>query len=178
MLNTEPLARRSTDYLGPAEVTAVDLHDLILLIGPEREVPARLALAYPYEPLPGDLVLTIGHDDDFYVIGVLRGNGRTELAFQGDVALRAVGGRLDLHADDGVRVHGPEVEIRTGRLRVVADSVVEKVNRAYRRVRELLTCRAGRLHTVVDDSSIAKARRTTILSEENVSINGKQINLG
>jgi hypothetical protein len=178
MLRTERLERTTTDYLGPAEVTAVDLHDLTVRIGPEHEVDARLALAYPYQPVPGDLVLTIGQGDDYYVIGVLRGSGRTELAFEGDVALRAVGGRLDIHADQGVQVCGPEVEIRTGRLRITAESLVEKVNRAYQHVRELLTCRAGRMHTVVDDSSIAKARRTTILSDENATINGKQINLG
>lgn len=179
MLNTRPLERTMTaSYLGPAEVTAVDLHDLTVRIGPEREVDARLALAYPYRPVPGDLVLAIGHDDDYYVIGVLQGSGGTELAFHGDVALRAVGGRLDLRADNGVQVVGPEVEIRTGRLRVAADSLVEKVNRAYRHVRDLMTCRFGREHTVVDDTSISKARRTTILSDENVTINGKQVNLG
>jgi len=179
MLTTRPLGRTvAASYLGPAEVTAVDLHDLTVRIGPEHEVDARLALAFPYEPVQGDLVLAIGHDDYYYVIGVLQGSGRTELAFQGDVALRAVGGRLDLHADDGVQVCSPEVEIRTGRLRVIAESLVEKVNRSYQRVRELLTCRVGRMHTVVDDSSISKARRTTILSDENVTINGKQINLG
>ena len=179
MLTNRPLGRTiAASYLGPAEVTAVDLHDLTVRIGPEHEVDARLALAYPYQPVPGDLVLAIGHDDDYYVIGILRGSGKTELAFQGDVALRAVGGRLDIHADDGVQVSGPEVEIRTGRLRMIAESMVEKVDRAYQRVRELLTCRVGRMHTVVDDSSIAKAKRTTILSDENVTINGKQINLG
>ena len=95
MLTNRPLERTiAASYLGPAEVTAVDLHDLTVRIGPEHEVDARLALAYPYQPVPGDLVLAIGHDDDYYVIGILRGSGKTELAFQGDVALRAVGGRL------------------------------------------------------------------------------------
>ena len=46
------------------------------------------------------------------------------------------------------------------------------------RVAELLSVHAGAAHAVVDGSSVAQAKSTTILSEEKVTINGKAVHLG
>ena len=168
-------ARRN--YLGPAEVIEVAGAEITVRIGPDREVPAALALAYPYQPAVGDLLLVIG-EDDHYVIGVLHGRGTAELAFNSDVTLRALDGRLDLVGDRGVRIQGPELEIRTGMLRMLADRVYQNYNQMTQRVRKLFSFRAGTAHSSVDGTSLSKARTTKILSEEKVSINGRQIHLG
>jgi hypothetical protein len=51
--------------------------DRVLLTFLDRQIWAVMALAYPYQPKEGDLVLTIGQEDDWYVIGVLKGRGET-----------------------------------------------------------------------------------------------------
>jgi len=47
-----------------------------------------------------------------------------------------------------------------------------------RHVRDLLSLRAGKSHTVVDGSSFSQSKSATILTEEKVTINGKEIFLG
>ena len=81
---------------------------------------AQMALSIPYEPAVGDVLLVIGKGDEHYVIGVLHGSGKTSLSFQGAVDLRATGGPLTLSSDQGVAIHGPEMEIQTGKLQVFA----------------------------------------------------------
>jgi hypothetical protein len=48
----------------------------------------------------------------------------------------------------------------------------------YQRVTTLLSVHAKESHTAVDESSITKAKNAAILTEEAMSINGKQIHLG
>ena len=168
------------DYLGPAEVVETTDEGVRARL-PGRGgavVSATLALALPYAPVVGDLLLFIGKGEDFYAIGVLRGAGKTSLRLQGDVDLHAEGGALHLSADKGVRIQAPEVDIETGRLRTVASSVVQKCTTLYQRVSALLSVHAGQSHTVVDEASFSRAKSAAILTEETVTINGKQIHLG
>jgi hypothetical protein len=149
----------------------------VTLRGGER-VSAQLALAFPYAPVVGDVLLVTGKGGEHYVIGVLRGAGRTALAIQGDVELRAVGGTLELSGDSGVRLHGPELQIYAGKLRTVAGAVTQQLTSLCQRVTTLLSVHAGQKHTVVDGDSVEKARSATLLTEETVTLNGKQIHLG
>lgn len=165
-------------YLGPAEVIATHGHELCVRIGVEHEVRARMALAFPYRPAEHDLVLVVGHADAYYVIGVLKGSGETVLECQGDVALRAVEGTLSLSGDHGVRVEGPEVEFLAEKMRIMVHTLVQKSTRTVQRVRDLMTFRAGRVHSVVDGASYSKSKTAMIVSDEKVMINGKQIYLG
>jgi hypothetical protein len=48
----------------------------------------------------------------------------------------------------------------------------------YQRVRGALEVRAGKAHTVVDDSSFLTAKNASIVTEETMSINGNEIHLG
>jgi Protein of unknown function (DUF3540) len=166
------------DYLGPADVVEVHAHEVLVTLRGGARVSAELALALPYQPAPGDVLLVTGRAGEHYVIGVLRGTGRTSLAIQGDVEVRAVGGSLDLSGDRGVRIHGPEVQLYAGKLRTVAGAVVEQFTSLCQRVSSLLSVHAGQKHTVVDDDTIEKARSATLLTDETVTINGKQIHLG
>lgn len=174
-------AGAADDYLGPARVVAsrapgasgvsVELPD-------GAAVTAQMALAFPYEPALDDVLLVIGKGSAHYVIGVLHGAGRSMLALQGDVEIRAVGGSLTLAGDTGLCLESPELSIATGKLRMVAESIVQKFTHAYQHVREVLSVRAGESHTVVDGSSFSRAKSGVILTEEKMAINGKEIHLG
>ena len=173
-------ALRVEDYLGPAEVVEITDEGVRARLPGHggAVVTATLALALPYAPVIGDLLLFIGKGEQFYAIGVLRGAGKTSLRLQGDVDLHAEGGALHLSADKGVVIQAPEVDIETGRLRTVASVVVEKCTSFYQRVSALLSVHAGQSHTVVDEASFSRSKSAAILTEETVTINGKQIHLG
>lgn len=165
-------------FLGPAEVIEVNASEVKVELPDGAVVRAELALAFPYEPSPGDTLLVIGKGGDHYSIGVLRGTGRAALSFQGDVDLRAVGGSLTLAADKGVEIEGQEVLVRSRKLRMVAESVIEKFTSVYQRVGQLLSVHAKEMHTVVEETSLTQAKSASITTEETVTVNGKQIHLG
>jgi len=166
------------DYLGPGHVVAVMPHEVEVEIRGGERARAQMALSIPYEPSVGDVLLVIGKDDDHYVIGVLHGRGKTSLSFQGAVDLRANGGPLTLSSDTAVAIHGPEMEIQTGKLQLFAGAMVEKLGSLYLRVRDALEVHAGKTHTVVDDVSFMTAKNASIVTEETMSINGNEIHLG
>ncbi len=166
------------EYLGPAVVTCVMGGAVEARLPHGPVVRAELALAFPYRPAVDDVVLAIGRGDAHYVIGVMQGSGETTLSFAGDVSVRAVSGKLRLSGDDGVEIQGRELEILAGAVKVVADSLVQKLASAYQRVSGLLSVRAGESHTIVDGESTSRAKSGVILTEEKMTINGKQIFLG
>jgi hypothetical protein len=165
-------------YLGPAQVIEPAGREVELRLEGGSQVTAQLALALPYVAARGDTVVVIGKGNRHYVVGVLDGHGRTALCFRGDVQLRSVGGSLELSADRDVCVKGQKLELKATNLHVIADEVVQKCSTLYQKVRGLLTVRAQRTQTVVDQSSLSKSRSTTILAEEAVTIDGKSIDLG
>jgi hypothetical protein len=166
------------DYLGPGNVVAALPHEVTVEIRGAEQVRAQMALSIPYAPVVGDVLLVIGKGEEHYVIGVLVGTGKTQLSFQGAVDLRATGGPLTLSSDQGVAIHGPEMEIQTGKLHVFAGTVVEKLGSLYQRIRGALNVHAETAHTVVDDASFLTAKNASIVTEETMSINGDQIHLG
>jgi hypothetical protein len=178
LFNERVEAAGAEDYLGPARVTEAGAGGLRVELEDGAPVTATLALAFPYEPTAGDVVLVIGKRDRHYVIGVLHGTGRSVLAMQGDVELRAVNGVLTVAGDKGVQIEGPELEVSVGKLKMVAESVVQKFTNVYQHVKALLSVRAGETHTLVDDATFAKSKTATILTEEKMAINGKEIHLG
>jgi len=174
---------RAATYLGPAEVLGVGASRLQVRLPASEgqsgaELEARLALPFVYRAKPGDEVLVIGGDDGHFIIGVLDGQGQTELAVQGDLHVHAVDGELSLSGDRGVRLDGERIDMHTRRLSIVADTVVEQFNSLKKRVRDLLSVEAGRRHTIVEKSSYEQAESATIVTKKKVSINGKEIHLG
>jgi hypothetical protein len=169
----------SQPFLGPAEVTRVTGPAEVEVRLPGGAIAAaRLALAFGYEPCPGDVLLVIGNPDGHYVIGVLHGTGKATMAVQGDVELRAVGGELVLSGDKGVRVEGAAVEVRAGKLSMIAETLAQKLVTLRQHVTELVSLRAGKAHTIVDETVFQQSKRATILTEETVTVNGKAIHLG
>lgn len=171
-------ALKANDFLGPGHVVDVAPHEVTVEIRGGERARAQMALSIPYAASVGDVLLVIGKGDEHYVIGVLQGSGKTQLSFQGAVDVRATGGPLTLSSDQGVAIHGPEMEIQTGKLHVFAGAVVEKLGSLYQRVREALNVHAGKTHTVVDDASFMTAKNASIVTEETMSINGSEIHLG
>jgi Protein of unknown function (DUF3540) len=169
------------DYLGPAEVIAVEPTAVTVELPDEQAmcaVRAELAFALPYAPVVGDLLLVIAKDDACYAIGVLRGSGKTSLSLQGDVDLHAEGGTLRLSGDRGIELRGPELDLHAGKLRMVADAVLQNFSSVCQRVKSLLHVHAGETHTLVDGGTFAQSKSAAILTEETVTINGKEIHLG
>ncbi len=179
--NSAGKAARSTfgaEYLGPAEVTAVRPQELDLLLPSGSRVTALMALGYRYEASVEDVVLVIGNPSGHYVIGVLHGTGKTVFAAPGDVEVRAVDGVLRLTGDRGVELDGPDVSVRAGKLRMLADVVSQTFTSLRQHVRELLSVRAGTTHKVVEGAVYSQAKSATLLTEGKVAINGKEIHLG
>ena len=165
--------------LGPAEIVEVSGPLAVTVrLASGATHPAALALAFTYAPVPGDIALVIGNPDGHYVIGVLSGQGKATLAIPGDVELRAVGGRLRLTGDKGVSIDGDDVEVRAGALRMIAGTLSQKLHTLRQTVTELWSVRAGEAHTVVDGATLQQSKSATILTEENVTINGRAIHLG
>lgn len=164
-------------FLGPAKVVRAAPGHLEISLPRGVEVSARLALAYAYEPAPGDEVLVIGNHEGHWIIGVVRGTGPAVLHFPADAELRA-GGTLRLAADRGVEIGAPELAVTTRKLRMIAAEVVHAFGELRQRVTSLLSVQAGQAHTVVEGSMHSQAKSATILTEEKVSINGKEVHLG
>ncbi len=153
--------------LGPATVVEI-VGNRVRLSRENGEVWAELALAFPYDPVPGDIVLAIGEGEAF-VIGVLRGRGKSVFRTPGDLELEA-GGR--------VSIRGSEVRIEADKVETVARSVFERCVNGYRWVKETLQTRAGRMRTVVEGHSTLRAERIVRVAQKDVKIDGEKIHLG
>jgi hypothetical protein len=161
--------------LGPATVLEVTKSRLRLET-PMRIAWAQLALAYPYSPQRGDVVLAIG-DDDLYVIGVLSSKGQTRLDFSGDVRLRA-SGVLQIEAGQRLALAAPTVSLRAGSLEVLAHKIVERFFDSMRCVRNTLRVVAGRQRIKVEEDSSLRAGSISEIARGDVRLDGKQIKLG
>lgn len=167
-----------TDYLGPAEVVETGPAVVrVTVAGCSME--AQLALAFAYEPAAGDTVLLVARHGRAYVIGVLQGRGRARLAIAGDVDLHAIGGTLRLRGDAGVELEGKNVRLTAAqKLRVMAEDAVTTFESLTRRVRGLMSSQAGDKLDTVDNARIDRSKQATILTEETMAINGREIHLG
>lgn len=176
----EQLAQASDNLdLGHARVLADARGRLVRLrLESGEEAEAMLALAMPYAAREDDVVLVLSKGDRHYVVGLLDGAGVTDLAFRGDVNLRAVGGSLRLSADEGVEMSAPKLSVAAKELEMVASSVVQRFRSLTQRVQGLVSLRAERMTTKVDDTAHTSAKRATILTEQEVVINGEQVRLG
>ena len=143
-----------------------------------RASPTALALPCLYEPNAGDTVLAIGQGESYYIIGILKGAGKTTIAATGDLELRAVNGTLDLFSGREIRIHSPKVGVQAGKLSLLAGSMKERFGRAARWVKECFQLRAGRMRTRVKEDHHIQARRIVGLAKEDVRLDGKKINLG
>ncbi len=172
-----PIAGAVT-YLGPAQVVAIDMESASVRLSTGIDARAVFAFALPYEPSLGDVLLVIGGSSGHYAIGVLQGKGRVSLEVSGDIDVRAVGGKLRLAGDEGVEIAGKAFEVLVDKVKITAGDVVNKCATLYQRVSVLFSAHHKEAHTVVDEESFTRAKRAAVLTEETMTINGKQIHLG
>jgi hypothetical protein len=171
------VALEQSTYLGPARVHRVT-GSQIQLEFPDELPWATLALAYPYRPAVGDTVLAAGQGQNWYVIGVLQGTGKTTLMVPGDFEVLAPKGRINLIAGKGFCVKSPDVKITAGNLELVAKRISEHFSDATRWVKNAWKIRAGRVRTEAEADYQVKARRIIERAEEDVRIDGEKIHLG
>lgn len=177
VLPIDPKSAGPEFFLGPAEVVDAALPRISVKLTGGKLVQAELALAFPYRPAPGDVALVIGHGGAHYVIGVLRGSGQTIVDLPGDADIRAQG-KLRLSADEGVEIQSKTVSIEAGKLSLLAGAVVNRFQSLRQRVVELVSLHAGATHTVVEGSTHAQSKSASIVTQEKVSINGREVHLG
>jgi hypothetical protein len=180
LLEHESLQKLNLDqgtYLGPARVLQSS-GNRVQLEFPDALPWARLALAFPYEPAIGDVVLAAGKGQTWYVIGVLQGTGKTSFSVPGDFEILAPRGRIHLLAGKGFQLKSPEVKITAGKLELVARRVLERFENAARWVKQTLQLRAGRVRTDVEKEYQVRAGRIIERAREDVTIDGNKINLG
>jgi hypothetical protein len=171
------IQQQETVFLGPATVVEMDAATPIVEVEGER-VRAEMALAYPYAPAEGDVLLVIGQGEAHYVIGLLHSKGEVALRFLGDVKLHAVAGELALSGDRGVKVEGDRIALVSKKVEVVAGALWQRASHLYQRVRETLDVHAGEKRELVDGNISVQADRSTTVTRGVTTINGKEIHLG
>jgi hypothetical protein len=166
------------EYLGPALVNAVSVGEVVVSLPDGDQRRAVLAFALPYAPVVGDTLLVIGRGLKYYAIGVLQGSGQTDLSFQGNVQLRSVNGKLSLSGDRGVEIRGPELDVLTGALRTIAHDVFQSFHSVCQQVTSLLRVQAGETQTLVAGGTYTQSKTADILTEEAVTVKGREIHIG
>lgn len=161
-------------YLGAATVAEID-GDRVRIEVPDGSAWARLALAYPYRPEAGDVVLAIGQGE-YFIIGVLVGRGQTVLDVPGKLRLRAED--VEIVGTREIQLRSPSVTVKAGKLCTIARLAVEKLGDSYRWVRGVLRTRAGRARTEVASTYRVTADRIVERAVGDVKIDGRQIKLG
>lgn len=164
-------------YLGPAEVVRVLSPDIEISLSKGGLVQARPALGYAYEAQAGDTVLAIGHEEGYWIIGVIHGQGKSILHFPADVELHSAG-TMRITADTGIELKSPELALTANKLRAIASEVVHTFGTLRQRIRDLMSTHAGQSHTLVEGTAHTQAKSASILTEQKVSINGKEVHLG
>jgi hypothetical protein len=151
-------------------------HLTVLLDG--LEVQAVNALAFPYQPSPGDVVLLIAQEDARYVIGVLQAQGDMTLNFPAGVHLRAPRGSVQITSGVSLEMQAPDVQVTAGRWNLLARTLKESATNAYRWVKELASLKAGRQRTMVEGANYERAERRIIKAKKDVRVDGDRIHLG
>jgi hypothetical protein len=180
LLEHEPPSHLHLDqntYLGPARVHQAS-GQRVQLEFPDELPWALLALAYPYQPAVGDVVLAAGQGQNWYVIGVLQGTGKTTLTVPGDFEVAAPRGRISLIAGKGFHLKSPDVKITAGKLEIVARQLRERFTEARRWVKETFHLCARDIRTEVEGDYQLRAGRIHERAEEDVKIDGNKIHLG
>jgi hypothetical protein len=174
---TTAVAYGASTYLGPARIAKID-GDRVLLAFPDQHVWAVLAVAMPYQAALEDVVLAIGQDEAWYVIGVLKASGDTVLRVNGNLKLEAPNGKIELKSGEEISLMSVNVRVIADRLEVVARAVAEKFQTASRWVKELFHMRAGSVHAQVKETYRVQAGRIAERAAGDVHIDGKKIHLG
>ena len=171
------IAYGPSTYLGPARIVHIE-SDRVQLAFPDQHVRALLAIAFPYQPAVDDIVLAVGQDESWYVIGVLKANGDTVIRVPGNLKLEAPYGRIELKSAEEISLLSRNVRVVADRIDLLARALAEKFQTATRWVKELFHVRAGTMHSQVKETYRVQAERIVERAAGDVRIDGKKIHLG
>jgi hypothetical protein len=174
-MHTDQLA--NTQFLGAARILRMDGARLLLAIN-DQQAWACSAVGYPYSFQIDDVVLAIGQLDEWYVIGVLHGTGKTSLQVPGDLQLVSPTGSIELIAAKGITLRSPAVQIVATRLQITAKKLRERFEQASRWVTGGFDIVAKRMTTRVSQGYRLNAGKIVERAVGDVKIDGNKIHLG
>lgn len=177
--------------IGPAVVASLEDGRVIATFEGEQ-VSAINAIAFPWTPNPGDVVLLIAQADSqeraagqptglppqHYIIGVLQTRGDFTMTFPANVNFSAPRGDISFHSGRTIDVHGAEVKVTGGKITLLAKTMTEKFSNAFRWVSDMVQLKAGRSRTLVEGASYERCERRVIKARKDVRVNGNRIHLG
>jgi ABC-type ATPase involved in cell division len=160
-----------------ARVLDVEGNQLRLQAG-ERVFGATLALAFPYKPQIGDVVLAIAQGDEAWVIGVIEGSGVTTFSAPADLEFRATRGRIVLSARDEIEIKSRNVNVVAENAQTLAENLTQQVGNLESIVRQTSILRAAESRTEIEQTCTLRAERVNVRGRKEVKIDGDLINLG
>ena len=174
-------------YLGPARVLAAGEPGYVqVVISADDVVWARMAMAIPYKPEPGDEVLVICNAPHAFVIGVLEGQGTTTLRVPCDLRLEAPQGDVHIVAGKTIRMRSevamdlsaPRATFRFARLNLLVTTLVQRLTNAFTWATGLVQSKSGRLRWIAEDGWFVRAGRAHVKTSDNIHVSGKTVHLG
>lgn len=163
-------------YLGPARVTEV-CQNQVQLTFPDQVVWADLAMGFSYSAVENDIVLAISQGEQWYVIGVIQGQGKTTFSSAGDIQFLAPNGSIRF-ASNEIRLTSRSIAIAAKSLRILSERVSERFQTVSRFVKKLANVHVGELRTRIDSTCRTQAKKIVQQAEHEVKIDGKKIHLG
>jgi hypothetical protein len=175
------------------------------------DVPAKRAASCLLDPAVGDRVLlAVEEGGDAFVLAVLeqKAPGTATVSVEGDLTLRAVGGRVSIAAQEGFEVAsaaaarilakavevsaleslsllGGAVRAELGKVKVVAsaiegffDRVRQHTKYSHRTVEELDQVNARHLDYAAEESAHLRGENTLVTADHLVKVNGEQVHVG
>lgn len=173
----QTLDLQQANQLGPASVERVDANRVLLNLN-DVQAWATSAIGYPYRFEVGDMVLAIGGSDEWYVIGVLSGSGKTCFHVQGDLQLNAPQGSIEMIGGKGVSIKSPEITLIGSRLTLIAKQLSQRVGELATHVKNGYEFVAARFTGRVAGSYRVHAEKIVQRAEGDVKIDGRKIHLG
>jgi hypothetical protein len=164
-------------FLGPGRVERVDGNRLLLSM-PNTQAWAFSAVGFPYRFERDDVVLAIGNRDEWYIIGVLSGKGKTSFHVAGDLQLHAPRGSIELIGARGIFLKSNNVSIVASRLNLVVRRLSQRFDDMRTWIKNNYELFASRCTTRVAGSYRISANKIVERAEGDVKIDGKRIHLG
>ena len=165
------------NFLGPARVERVE-GNRVLLVLKEKRVWAMSAIGYPYRFESNDEVLTIGQRENWYIIGIISGQGKTSFQVPGNLQIHTPQGSIELIAAKGITMRSPSVSIVAARLNVAAKKVTERFDQLKQWIKQSIDVVAGRMSVRLDQSYRLNADKIVERAKGDVKIDGNKIHLG
>ena len=162
--------------LGPAVITDAS-GDRATVAFEGTSVTARLALAFSYAPLAGDLVLVIIQETDAYIIGVLSGRGAITVTAHGDLTLAAPHGRVLIEGGQGIEVNAPQVAVQAQAITMTAVSLVQRMQTVFQSITDLLHITAGKRQTRIEGVSMESTERSYQRADKEIVLTGESVNI-